>query len=217
MPDDVDLLIGLKEGLSYGPVRAIKDNAKQIRRQQRRGTSTTVNQTRVVLGGSGSGSGGSDHGALTGLTDDDHTQYVLESAHASESYDAGHHAKSHAHKTSDASGAIKYTKSVWIESPTSTEDAGLFVASEAITITNVYTYVKAGTSVTFNVAHGTNPTSTANLWASDQVANTLTSVQTHSTSYNDATVAAGEAVKLTTSAVSGSVTGILVTIEYTKD
>lgn len=37
-----------------------------------------------------------DHGlALTGLTDDDHTQYVLESAHASESYDAGHHAASH--------------------------------------------------------------------------------------------------------------------------
>jgi len=37
--------------------------------------------------------GVSDHGALTGLADDDHAQYVLESAHADPAYDAGHHAR----------------------------------------------------------------------------------------------------------------------------
>jgi len=47
---------------------------------------------------SGAQAGTLDHGlALTGLLDDDHTQYVQESLHASESFDAGHHARSHDH------------------------------------------------------------------------------------------------------------------------
>src|SRR3990167_5359440 len=45
----------------------------------------------VAIGGGGA----SDHGGLTGLADDDHTQYVLEAAHASPSYDAGHHTRLH--------------------------------------------------------------------------------------------------------------------------
>ena len=92
-----------------------------------------------------------------------------------------------------------------------------FIENRAITVTNVFTYLRGGTSFTFNVAHGTNPASPANLWSSGQVANTLTSVQTHSTSYNDATIAAGEAVKIITSAVSGTVLVGHITVEFTRD
>ena len=112
---------------------------------------------------------------------------------------------------------VKHYKHFTIESPTSSEDLAFFIENRAITITNVFTFLRGGTSFTFNIAHGTNPASPANLWASNQTANTLTSVQTHSTGYSDASVAAGEAVKLITSAVVGTVLVGHITVEFTRD
>lgn len=75
-----DLLAPLKQRLGRGAIQAIKDAERDIRRVQRQPAEVTVNQTKVVLGGGGSGGGGvTDHGALTGLADDDHPQYLLES------------------------------------------------------------------------------------------------------------------------------------------
>jgi len=74
----VDLLAGLREKLSRGPIRAIKDNEREIKRVARRGTGGTTTIRQVISTGS-SGGGVTDHGALTGLADDDHPQYLLES------------------------------------------------------------------------------------------------------------------------------------------
>ena len=118
---------------------------------------------------------------------------------------------------SEVDDDITYTKSIWIPDPTATDDIGLWSTDEAITLTKVETYIVGGTSVTFNISHNTNPTTITDLWTADKVANTTTTIQSHSGSVNDDTVAAGEAIRYMASAVSGSVTGILLTLFYTKD
>lgn len=112
---------------------------------------------------------------------------------------------------------LKEVRSITIESPSAAEDLGIWITPFAITITNVYSFLRGGTSWTFNIQHGANPASPVKLWTADQAANTLTSVQTHSTTYNDATVAAGEAIKITSSAVSGAVAVAAITIEFTRN
>lgn len=109
------------------------------------------------------------------------------------------------------------TKSVNIPSPVTGDDVGFWIPEVAVTVTNVRTYIRNGTSVDFNIEHGTNPTSGVNLWSSNQTANTLTSVQTHSTTWNDNTIAAGEAVRFRGSTVTGAVDNIIVSITYTVD
>ncbi|MGR3218452.1 MAG: beta strand repeat-containing protein [Candidatus Anammoxibacter sp.] len=110
-----------------------------------------------------------------------------------------------------------YTKSIWIEDPTASDDIGLWSTDVAITLTKVETYTVGGTSVSFNISHNTNPTTITDLWSSDKVANTTTTVQTHSGGVNDDTVAAGEAIRYMASGAVGNPTGILLTIFYTID
>ena len=117
----------------------------------------------------------------------------------------------------DLLNVYTYNLSGSIPDPTATDDIGIFTTDKAITITEVRTYLVAGTSVDFNITHGTNPTTGVDLWSADQTANTTTSVQTHSTSFNDATCAAGEAIRFVASAVSGAVEWFHITIFYTID
>lgn len=108
-------------------------------------------------------------------------------------------------------------KSITITNPT-VQNIRFLIAPYAFTITEVKTNIVGGTSVTFNIEHGTNPTSgTANLWSSDEVANTLTAAELQSTSYNDASVADEEVISIDISAVSGSVTQFMVTVYFTRD
>jgi hypothetical protein len=108
-------------------------------------------------------------------------------------------------------------KSITITDPT-TQTVRFYISPYAHTITEVKTNIVGGTSVTFNIEHGTDPTSvTANLWSSDEVANTLNAAETQSTSYNDATIADEEVISIDISAVSGSVTQFLCTVYFTRD
>jgi hypothetical protein len=113
--------------------------------------------------------------------------------------------------------AEDHFKTLVVESPTASENIPIFVADVAITVTAVKSFIRGATSVTFNLAHGTNPSSGVNLFTSSQTADTTTSVKDHSTGFNDATLAAGEAIWLTTSALSGTPTQVVITIFYTVD
>ncbi len=111
----------------------------------------------------------------------------------------------------------QFEKSFSIEDPTATDVIPLWSPDEAITLVKIRTWIVGGTSVDFNISHNTNPTTTTDWFTADKVANTLTTVQVHSGSVNDDTVAIGEAINYMASALSGSVTMLHLTIYYTKD
>ena len=111
------------------------------------------------------------------------------------------------------------TKGFTIENPTSSESIGLpFTFPYAITIDSVRAVVSGSTpSITFNVAHGVDMSSpSANLFSSGQ---TVTSTTTGSrlSTFSDNTIAASEWMKFTTSALSGTVSWVVVTMYYHRD
>lgn len=115
--------------------------------------------------------------------------------------------------------SISLSKSFWIESPTASEDIGLWDPEVAITIVSVTSWVKGTTpSVTWNLRHNTNPSAaTADVFTANPTTTSQTSIETDNSGFNDATVAAGEAVRFITSAQSGTVDGMHVTVNYTED
>ena len=145
--------------------------------------------TRTYASSAGGGGGGvSDHGALTGLSDDDHTQYTL------------------------------LSKSFFIGDPTATEDLSLFFTDEAITITKMVAVLtgSATPSVTWTVRHDADRSAAGTEVVTSGT--TTTSITTGSvvTSFNDATVDADDFIWLETTAQSGTVTSLMVTIFYTR-
>ncbi|MGB5213464.1 MAG: hypothetical protein WBN88_07475, partial [Anderseniella sp.] len=94
----------------------------------------------------------------------------------------------------------------------------LGVVDVACTITKVYHYFRgAGTSIQWQMAHGTNPTSGANLFSSSITTNTKTSIGSTSTGFNDATLAAGETMWLDAGTLTGAVDLLHITVVYTED
>jgi hypothetical protein len=115
----------------------------------------------------------------------------------------------------DGIGTPNLTKSVTVESPTDSEDITLFYTDVAITITQITSVVKGATpSVTVQIKHDTDRSS-----AGTQINSaTITSQSgTEDTSFDDATVPANSWVWLETSAKSGTVTFLHVSIEYSED
>jgi len=112
------------------------------------------------------------------------------------------------------------TKSLSVESPTNSEDISIFYTDVAITITKMVAVLKgsASPSVTWSIIHAADRSS---LVFNEVVTSGTTTTNTttgHSvTSFNDATIPANSFIWLKTSARSGTVTEISITIEYTED
>jgi len=110
------------------------------------------------------------------------------------------------------------TKSIAIESPSSSEDISFFYTDIAITITKM-TAILVGSStpsVTWTVRHSTDRSAAGNEVVTSGT--TTTSITTGSvvTSFDDATIPADSFVWIETTAQSGTVGQISITIEYTE-
>lgn len=117
-------------------------------------------------------------------------------------------------------GGNAFTKGATIESPSSSENVGLgWKTPVDITVTSVVAVVVGSStpSVTFNIAFGTDRTSGTNVFSSGQVTTSQTSGHTFNSGFNDATIPAGSWIWFTTSAQSGTVNQIEITINYTED
>jgi len=111
------------------------------------------------------------------------------------------------------------SKTITIEKPSSSEDLSMFFTNLAITITEMRAVLRGSStpSVTWTVRHGTDRSA-----AGAQVVTggtTTTSITTGSdvTAFDDATVVADSFVWLETTAKSGTVNELTVTIVYTED
>lgn len=114
---------------------------------------------------------------------------------------------------------IIFTKSITIESPTATEDISFFYSDIAITVTKI-TAVLVGSStpsVTWTVRHGTDRSATGAEVVTSGTTTTSISTGSVVTSFNDATIVADSFVWIETTAQSGTVGQISITLEYTED
>jgi hypothetical protein len=117
-----------------------------------------------------------------------------------------------------AESTLYLSKSVAVESPTDAEDISLFFTSEAITITEMRA-VTAGTdpSVTWTIRHASDRSATGTQVGTGGTTTTTTTTGSDVTSFNDATIPADSHVWLETTAATGTITWISVTIIYTID
>jgi len=114
-------------------------------------------------------------------------------------------------------GRVK-SKGVTLEAPTSSENFGLWQTQVDITVSSINAVVIGSSpSVTINIAFGTNITSLTNVFSSGTAITNTTTGQTINSGFNDATIPAGSWIRLTSSAASGTITQIEVTINYTED
>ena len=121
--------------------------------------------------------------------------------------------------TSDITASLPtLTKNATIENPGSAENIGMFRTPVAITVTNTHAVLvgSATPSVTYNIAFGTDRTSATNVYTSGQTV-TSTTTGTAASGVNDATIPANSWVWFTSSANSGTVTQINVSITFTED
>ena len=108
------------------------------------------------------------------------------------------------------SGLPELTKSLYLPDPIATDDIGIWEPSIDITITKVVVEGVGATSTTFNINHSGG----TDLWTSDKVA---TTTKQSITSFDDATCTANNYIQYQASAISGTPTGIKITITYTED
>ena len=111
-------------------------------------------------------------------------------------------------------------KAITIESPTSTENLGLWKTPVAITIQSVDAVLVGSStpSVTYqlNFASDRSSGSPTTVYTAGQTV-TSTTTGNSASGVNDNTIPAGSWIWITTSAQSGTVTSMNVTINYTKD
>ena len=109
-------------------------------------------------------------------------------------------------------------RSVLIETPTATEDLSLFYVDQAITIYKLNCIVSGTTpSLTWTIRHGADRTATGNEVVTGGTTTTSTTTGDTVTSFNDPTIPADSHVWLETTAQSGTVDTVNVTIFYTED
>lgn len=119
-----------------------------------------------------------------------------------------------------AIGDIVFTKAITIESPTSSEDITLFFTDDAITVTQLNAVLANGSatpSVTWTIRHSTDRSATGNEVVTSGTTTTSITSGSEVTSFNDATIPAGSWVWLETTAQSGTVPELSVSVEYTRD
>lgn len=109
------------------------------------------------------------------------------------------------------------SKSVTVESPTSSEDISLFYTDEAITITKIVYVITGSTSVTTTIRYHTDRNNTGTEVVTGGTTANSTTTGNVVTSFNDATVPADSFVRLETTALSGTPTSLNVTVFYKQD
>ena len=111
------------------------------------------------------------------------------------------------------------SKGMTLESPGAAESFGMWQTQVAITVSSIKAVVvgSGSPSVTINIAFGTDRTSGTNVFSSGTAITNTTTGQTINSGFNDATIPAGSFIWFTSSAQSGTVTQIEVTINYTED
>lgn len=111
------------------------------------------------------------------------------------------------------------SKSTTVEDPLATENIGFFFTSIAITVTQLNDVVvgSATPSLTWNLRHATarNEGSPNDLFSSNRVTTSESGAET--TSFDDATIPAGSWIWIISSAQSGTVDEITITVLYTED
>ena len=117
------------------------------------------------------------------------------------------------------SGAIPYIKAMSVESPTSSEDLTMFFTDDAITVTQMNAVLRGSStpSVTWTIRHNSDRNATGAEVVTSGTTTTSTTTGSEVTSFNDETIPAGSWVWLETTAQSGTVDELNVTIEYTRD
>jgi len=117
-----------------------------------------------------------------------------------------------------ANAAVSAVHSFSIETPGAAENIIAFVTDVAITVVSVSSVCLGTTpSVTWNFAHGTDITSTADVFSADPTTTSVTTLEVDNSSFTDATIAASEAVLFQSSAASGTILVCNFTMFYTVD
>lgn len=198
----------------------------------------------------GGGSGVTDHGALTGLADDDHTQYLLAagSRGLSANWDAGSYKITAQQLESDVvtgtaplvvASTTKVTnlnadklddyealalraevKAITVENPGAAEDLTMFFTDVAITVTQLNAVLANGSStpsVTWTIRHASDRSAAGTEVVTGGTTTTSISTGSEVTSFDDATIPAGSWVWLETTAQSGTVPELHVSVRYTID
>ena len=106
---------------------------------------------------------------------------------------------------------VELTKSMFIPDPIATDDIGIWEPGVAITITKIVVQGVGATSTTFNINHSGG----TDLFSSDKVATTTRQVFTTS-DFSDNTCTAANYIQYQASAISGTPTGLKMTITYTE-
>jgi hypothetical protein len=106
-------------------------------------------------------------------------------------------------------------KALTILDPTSSENVVLFFTTTSLTLTQIRSTVKGTTpSVTFSIRFGTDISAAGTEVVTSGITVTDTTTGLSTTSFNNATIAADRFVWLTTSATSGTVTQLAVSLIF---
>lgn len=110
-------------------------------------------------------------------------------------------------------------KSITIEDPSDSEDISMFFTNKAITVTEMRAVLVGSStpSVTWTIRHGTDRSATGAEVVTSGTTTTSVSTGSDVTSFNDATIVADSHVWLETTAQSGTVDELHITIFYTED
>lgn len=108
------------------------------------------------------------------------------------------------------------SKSITLEDPTGTEDVSMFFTNQAITISEMRAVLNGSStpSVTWTIRHGTDRNATGAEVVTSGTTTTSTTTGSDVTSFNDATIVADSFVWLETTAQSGTVDALHITIVY---
>lgn len=114
---------------------------------------------------------------------------------------------------------VDWSKAITVEDPTNAEDISMFFTEDAITITKMAAVLigSATPSVTWTVRHSTDRSAAGNEVVTGGTTTTSTTVGSIVTAFNDATIPAASFVWLETTAKSGTVDELHLTVQYTKD
>jgi len=112
-----------------------------------------------------------------------------------------------------------YIKAITIEDPTDSEDLTMFFTDYAITVTQMNAVLLGSStpSVTWTIRHGTDRSATGAEVVTSGTTTTSTTTGSEVTSFNDATIPASSWVWVETTAQSGTLDEINITIKFTRD
>lgn len=108
-------------------------------------------------------------------------------------------------------------KSISIESPTSSEKIVIFYTTEARTISKIMAVLPGGSStpsVTFSIRYGSDVSAAGTEVVTSGITVTSATTGSSTTSFTNATIPAGNFMWITTSAKSGTVPALHVTVEF---